>query len=244
MGYCSNTNCARCFYNNVVFMLVQPHYYRVRQVEPCHQPGRSSQALCLNNTNKSQCHKRTKTISFSHIGASLALLAKIGPTVLNLCTLNTIFCPCTRTGVCRKKGRTCGCNCGIQLGHTLYASYVAYPRDSHSSCLHSSLSVAWAWAGGWDLPMHPNKCSCLTVGNLPPVSPSFSAADANHQIPLYCALVRQHLEYAVEANAPTADINELERIQRLATRLVSVRNADASELTSSWPSEFSKMKLT
>ncbi len=39
---------------------------------------------------------------------------------------------------------------------------------------------------------------------------------------LYCALVRLHLEYAMEANAPTrrVDINQLERVQRLATRLV------------------------
>ncbi len=39
---------------------------------------------------------------------------------------------------------------------------------------------------------------------------------------LYCALVRPHLEYTMEANAPTlrADINQLERVQRLAPRLV------------------------
>ncbi len=38
----------------------------------------------------------------------------------------------------------------------------------------------------------------------------------------YCALVRQHLEYSMEANAPTmrADINLLERAQPFATRLV------------------------
>ncbi len=40
----------RCFQyedNNVAFMNVQPHYYRVRQVAPCHHLGRSSQALIL-----------------------------------------------------------------------------------------------------------------------------------------------------------------------------------------------------
>ncbi len=40
--------------------------------------------------------------------------------------------------------------------------------------------------------------------------------------PLYCALVRPHLEYAMDVNTPTlrADKNQLERVQRLATRLV------------------------
>ncbi len=40
--------------------------------------------------------------------------------------------------------------------------------------------------------------------------------------PLYCALMRPHLVFAMEANAPTlmTDINQLERVQRLATRLV------------------------
>ncbi len=77
--------------------------------------------------------------------------------------------------------------------------------------------------------------------------------------PFYCALVQPHLEYAMEANTPTLreDINQLERVQRLATRLVTCQirkgfanstssrwNADASELTSSWPSKVSKEKLT
>ncbi len=50
--------------------------------------------------------------------------------------------------------------------------------------------------------------------------------------PVYCALVRPHLEYAMEANAPTlnADINQLERVQRLATRPVrSLRHVPYEE---------------
>ncbi len=63
MGYCSNTNSVRrfrCEDNNVSFMHVQPHYYRVQQVELCHGScgvARHSpfaielMALCLNNNN-------------------------------------------------------------------------------------------------------------------------------------------------------------------------------------------------
>ncbi len=50
IGYCSNAYCDRrfrCEDNNVAFTNVQPHYYRVRQVEPCHQLGWTSQALIL-----------------------------------------------------------------------------------------------------------------------------------------------------------------------------------------------------
>ncbi len=42
IGLCSNTNSDRRFRfedNNVAFTHVKPHYYRVRQVEPCHQLG-------------------------------------------------------------------------------------------------------------------------------------------------------------------------------------------------------------
>ncbi len=51
---------------------------------------------------------------------------------------------------------------------------------------------------------------------------SFRELSKTEFTPLYCALVRPHLEFAMEANAPTlrADINRLERIQRLATRQV------------------------
>ncbi len=59
---------------------------------------------------------------------------------------------------------------------------MVYPR-SQSSRLLSSLSSAWAWAEKWDLPINHNKCACLTVGNLPPLSPSFSVADTDHRIP-------------------------------------------------------------
>ncbi len=48
IGYCSNTNDDRrfrCEDNNVAFTNVQPHFYRVRQVEPCYQLGWSSPAL-------------------------------------------------------------------------------------------------------------------------------------------------------------------------------------------------------
>ncbi len=50
IGYCSKTNCARRVRredNNVDFTHVQPHYYRVQQVEPCHQLGWGSQTLFL-----------------------------------------------------------------------------------------------------------------------------------------------------------------------------------------------------
>ncbi len=51
-------------------------------------------------------------------------------------------------------------------------------------------------------------------------------------IPLYGALVRPHLEYGMPACSPNlvADINHLERIQRLTTRLVTgMRNLPYEE---------------
>ncbi len=68
----------------------------------------------------------------------------------------------------------------------------------------------------------------------------------------YAAILRPHLEYAMEANAPTlmTDINQPDKVQRLATRLVRGlchvphEDADASELTSSWPSTLSNVKIT
>ncbi len=59
---------------------------------------------------------------------------------------------------------------------------MVFPRTQPCSLL-LYLSSAWAWTGEWDLAINPKKCSCLTVGNLPPLSLSFSAVDANHQTP-------------------------------------------------------------
>ncbi len=61
---------------------------------------------------------------------------------------------------------------------------------------------------------------------------SFCELSKTAFIRLYCAIVRPHLEHAMEANAPTlrADINQPERVQRLATRLVrGLRNGSYKE---------------
>ncbi len=52
---------------------------------------------------------------------------------------------------------------------------------------------------------------------------SFQDLSKSAFIPLYEAVVRPHLEHGMPAYSPNlvADINNLERIQRLATRLVS-----------------------
>ncbi len=150
----------------------------------------------------------------------------------------------------------------------LRIAYLAYKSLTHflsgviqfsyrlvTVCVISQWSLCqpmW-WNGEWD------QFSCLTVGNLPPLFPSFSAADTDRQLPqdtdvqdlkvpldtaftssvhyreaanttrrlllpklssskftpLLCTIVRPHLEYAMEAKAPTlrADINLLERVK-------------------------------
>ncbi len=51
---------------------------------------------------------------------------------------------------------------------------------------------------------------------------SFCEVSKTAFISLYCALVRPHLEYTMEANAATlrADLNQLRRVQHLATWVV------------------------
>ncbi len=53
--------------------------------------------------------------------------------------------------------------------------------QSQSSHLLSSRTSTWA--GKLVQPINPSKCACRTVGNLPPLSPSFFAADTDHRIP-------------------------------------------------------------
>ncbi len=47
-------------------MYVQPHYYRVRQVEPCRQLWRRSQALFLNNLAHGAIPKQQATLAFEY----------------------------------------------------------------------------------------------------------------------------------------------------------------------------------
>ncbi len=51
---------------------------------------------------------------------------------------------------------------------------------------------------------------------------SVSGLSMSAFIPLCCAILRPYLEYAIEANSPNlrAYVHHLERVQRLATRLV------------------------
>ncbi len=55
-----------------------------------------------------------------------------------------------------------------------------------------------------------------------PIKRSFTHLTPNIFRPLYCALVRPHLEYAIQAAAPylKKDIDYIEKVQRLATRVV------------------------
>ncbi len=73
IGYCSNTNYAYRFCredNNVDFTHVQPHYYRVRQVEHRHQLGLSTRSLkmsmlTLGAAPKQQQPQRAVGLNFS-----------------------------------------------------------------------------------------------------------------------------------------------------------------------------------
>ncbi len=62
IGYCSNTNCDRrfrCEDDNVAFTHLRPHYYRVRQVEPCHQLDEVARRSSLGAMPKQQQQQHT-----------------------------------------------------------------------------------------------------------------------------------------------------------------------------------------
>ncbi len=70
-------------------------------------------------------------------------------------------------------------------GQTFDVTLLIFSKAFDSSVPYDSIigPSAWAWAQKWDLPINPNKCAGPTVGNLPPLSPSFSKADTDHRIP-------------------------------------------------------------
>ncbi len=77
---------------------------------------------------------------------------------------------------------------------------------------------------------------------------TFSELSVSAFIPLYCAIVRSHQKYSMEANSlnPGAYIYHLEWVERHATRHVPYvewlhQLNHASELTSSWPSRCSRV---
>ncbi len=63
IGYCSNTNGDRrfrCEDKNVAFTNVQPHHYRMRQVEPRYHSGWISQALIFSFLGLGAMHNKKK----------------------------------------------------------------------------------------------------------------------------------------------------------------------------------------
>ncbi len=72
ISYCLNANYARRFWcedKTVNLTYVQPHYYRVRQVEPCDQLGWSRQVVFLSNwTLEQPCyHPLPNGCNYRHV---------------------------------------------------------------------------------------------------------------------------------------------------------------------------------
>ncbi len=70
----------------------------------------------------------------------------------------------------------------VTLPSFLQMKYV-FPWPQSNQML-SSLSPAWVWLIKRYLPVSPNNCSSLTVGNIPPLPPSFSTASSSYSIPM------------------------------------------------------------
>ncbi len=133
-------------------------------------------------------------------------------------------------------------------------------------CGRRQLSNPLGYRHPWRFPLtrhSPRQCTAERVRKqLFMVRRSFPDLFKAAFPPLYCAIVRPHLACAIEAKSPAlrADINQMERAQRFVTWLMrglsyvpyeeklrqpfSHWHAGASELTSSWPLAFSKVKLT
>ena len=105
-----------------------------------------------------------------------------------------------------------------------------------------------AWAEKWQKRFNTDKCKVMhmgrnnashpyilngkTLGNtdmekankiMGCIKRGIDARDENIVLPLYKSLVRQHMEYCVQFWSPVnkADIAELERVQRRATKVVT-----------------------
>ncbi len=97
-------------------------------------------------------------------------------------------------------------------------------RMTQNMNLYRFLTAACDWSQKWDLPINPTKCNCRTIGREATLKLSFFPDWSGNTIPVSkLAILRPHLEFRSPDCSPNrvADINHLERIQRLATRLVT-----------------------
>ncbi len=76
----------------------------------------------------------------------------------------------------------------------------------------------------WELPLNENKCCQISIGSASArfLRLSQGGASKKRLDTKFTTLVRPHLEYAIQASSPFVkkDIDHLERLQRLATRMV------------------------
>ncbi len=93
---------------------------------------------------------------------------------------------------------------------------------TYTSCMALAMPIFLAKLGEKISSMHCREAANTARRLFFMVRRSFCKLSKTEFMPLGCAIVRPYLEYAMEAKAPTltANINQLERVQRLATRLV------------------------
>ncbi len=92
-----------CEDNDVAFTNAQLHYYRVRQVEPCHHLGWSSQALILSSLALGAMPKQQQQQQQQQLASALYL--------------QLFFCTCLTHSCCRlyasKRALDCNVNCKV-----------------------------------------------------------------------------------------------------------------------------------